>query len=148
MRLAKTCLVLACFATVPALSGCSWFEGGCASAMPVITASQAYVADASTAVDEVEAAFDGVSLSAEDRVKLTAAIAAARKGIRIADQALKEAAYACSAPDPVALLKEFISAWALISPFIMGNSDRLAAMPGKAPVGTPAIVLEFERRGH
>lgn len=131
---------------VPCLTGCSWIRGACASALPVITVAQTYLHDATIALDQVEAIFQVLPVSDDVKKQAAQYTSQARQTLRVADQALATASQACTKPEPIALLKDFVQIWALIEGLLAQHSAQLAGI-GQPQVPTPAIVLESRARG-
>lgn len=131
---------------VPSLCGCEWIRGACAAAVPVITVTQTYLHDATIALDQVEALFQVLPVPPDVKQKAATYTASARQALRVADQALSTTAQACTKPDPVILLKDFVQIWALIEGLLAQNSTQLAGV-GQPQIQTPAVVLEARARG-
>ena len=115
--------------------------------MPVITSVQSYIHDATTSIDQAEAAFSAIELTPEAKRQVAAAIAKARDALRVADKTVRLAADTCKKPDVFALLQDFIAAWSVIEPLLVQHSPQLGAAPGVPAVVTPAVVLEARARG-
>lgn len=127
--------------------GCKIFDSACAKAVPVITKAQAYVSESVIAVDQAEAAFAAMDLPPEVRREVAVNIARARTAIRAANEGLRFASDACSAPDAFGVLGEFIKVWPAVAALLAKHSDKLGYAPGTQVVADPAIVVEARLRG-
>lgn len=98
-------------------SGCSAFSSACAKALPVLTAAEAYMADAQVSLDQAEQVVEAMP---EGKVRDAAfvALADARAALRVAASQAALASTACSQPDLPTLFKAFAIAWDALKPFL------------------------------
>lgn len=146
-RLSRVLFLLILFSVLAVLPGCSWVRGACSTALPVITKVQSYTHEAQIAVDQAESAFAAMDLPPEVRKEVAVNIARARTAIRVANEGLRFASDACSAPDAFGVLGEFIKVWPAVAALLAKHSDKLGYAPGTQVVADPAIIVEARLRG-
>jgi hypothetical protein len=126
-----------------ALPGCSWFRGACAAALPVIAQAETDGTDALAALQTAESYVQTLQLDAAARAQIEQYIQAAISGVRTGESLLDAAASACSAPDPTVIFKDFIDAWNLLEPLIVGAFARHGL--ANFPIQVPRVVLLARR---
>lgn len=118
----RTCIggagILGAIAAGMTAQGCSVLSDPCGSVLPVVTTTQAQLADVQRAISEVEQSGIRDVVPEAHRTKFDDALADVRHGYSIAVQSLALAADACSEPDLRGALKLIVDGWEVVRSFV------------------------------
>lgn len=119
---ARTCIgmagILGALCAGMAAQGCAALSDPCASVLPVVTTTQAQLADVQRAINDVEASGIRDALPPAQRAILDEAMGDLRHGYAIAVQALAIAAESCAEPDLRGALSLIVDAWHVVRSFL------------------------------
>lgn len=123
------------------VSGC--IKDACTKAMPTISQGHGIVSDAAVAVDQAQSYLQQLSVPADVKERITAAIAKARLALRAGAVVLDGASAACSSPDLSGAFQAFVDSWEALTVLLQqakASGGGAVAAPGPLPFSDPLIV--------
>ena len=142
MKPSLIAVLFASILSITVLPGCSLFQNACNTVMPVLTAGQAYSADAQQALDQVQAIVNGMTITADKKKIVQDGINNARVALRTANALIATASETCKSTDVLQIFKDFNNVWSILKGLIGANvgPGLIGAAPGSATgIVDPAI---------
>lgn len=142
MKPSLIAILLVSFFTIFAAPGCSLFQNACNAVMPVLSAGQAYSADAQQALDQVQSIVNGMVIAADKKKIVQDGIDRARVALRASNALIATASETCNSADLLQIFKDFNNVWSILKGLIGANvgPGLVGAAPGSATgIVDPAI---------